>query len=212
MNALVNALDTIANKVTAIPSSKAVSDTDTNKDVEQYVAMALTAGKNAAEVKSLREKSAALMEAINRTVQTLFKAGVKVGRTGKCSIATAFTDGLLDGGLSKGTAQNYTSVFRKAVDEGSIITEWNPAQKSVASEVQAEKSAPKKGASHRAKPEFATQLKKVFSFDDDEAFKALCFEIEQQFQDDKIDSIYAGFVQYLEREGELKAKKDEVKK
>lgn len=207
MNALVNALDSIANKVTAIPSSKAVNE-DSNKDVEMYVAMALTAGRNAAEVKSLREKSAALMEAINKTVQVLFKAGVKVGRAGKCSIATAFTDGLLDGGLTKGTAQNYTSVFRKAVEEGSTITEWNPAQKSVANEVQAEKSAPKKGASHRAKPEFSTQLKKVFSFEDDEAFKALCFEIEELYNDAKIDSIYAGFVQFLEKEGELKAKKE----
>lgn len=203
MNALIDVLDNVVTKVTAIPN-KEVKEVS-NKEIEQYIALALTAGRNAAEVKSLRERSASLMEAINKTVQVLFKADVKIGRAGKCSIATAFTDGLLDGGLTKGTAQNYLSVFRKAVAEGSVIAEWNPAQKSVANEVQAEKSAPKaKGASHRAAPEFSTQVKKVFEFGDSEAFKSLCFEIEELYNDDKIDSIYAGFIQFLEREAEIK--------
>lgn len=211
MSTLLNAFDAAITKATGLNSKESTivkevsKDEPSNKDIEQYVAMALNCGRKVAEIKNLRDQSNKLMSEVNKAIVALKLAEVSVGRQGKCSIATAFMDGLMDGGIAKTTAQNYLSVFRKAVSEGQAITEWNPSRNKESNDVvTSNDKAVKKGAQHRAAPEFSTILKKAYAFEDGEAFKALCFEIEGLYEDAKIDSFYAGFVSFLEKQGEVK--------
>ena len=76
--------------------------------------------------KAADDKAASCREAANKKIAQLHKAKASVGRKGNCAIATAFYDALIAGGLSKGTAANYLTVFRDAVKSGKPVTDWNP--------------------------------------------------------------------------------------
>ena len=73
--------------------------------------------------KSFTDQAKGCRETANAEALKLHKAKAKVGRYGKCSIATAFVDTLTAGGLAKKTAQNYLSLFKTAVESGKPIAD-----------------------------------------------------------------------------------------
>ena len=73
--------------------------------------------------KSFTDQAKGCRETANAEALKLHKAKAKVGRYGKCSIATAFVDTLTAGGLAKKTAQNYLSLFKTAVETGKPIAD-----------------------------------------------------------------------------------------
>ena len=81
------------------------------------------------EAKAHEDKAKAFKDAANVTIAQLHKAKATVGRKGSCATATAFYDTLVSGGLAKGTASNYLSVFKDAVKTGKPVTDWNPNRK-----------------------------------------------------------------------------------
>ena len=98
---------------------------------DQNLSLAVLArecASNVIEAKSYEDKRQASLEAANVVIAKLHAEKAVIGTKGKCAIATAFYDGLVAGGLAKGTASNYLSVFRDAVKTGKKVTEWNPAQ------------------------------------------------------------------------------------
>ena len=93
------------------------------------LSLASIASQTAADLiqaKAHDDKAAAMRESANGRIAQLHKAKATVGRKGKCAIATAFYDALVAGGWAKGTAANYLSVFRDAVETGKPVTDWNP--------------------------------------------------------------------------------------
>jgi len=157
-------------------------------------AIASTCGSKLVEAKGFEAKRLACLEAVNAGVIQLHKAKAKVGQNKKCSIATAFYDALVQGGLGKGTAANYLSTFRKAVHEGKPVKEWNPAQS---------KKKPSAGSSGtKGKKEFADLFRPAFNHDKGNSFLALCKQIEKDFDDAKIKTMYEGFVEYFKSEGD----------
>lgn len=156
-------------------------------------AVAAACGTKLVEAKGFEAKRQAALEEVNQGVMSLSKAKAVVGQKGKCSIATAFFDALIAGGLSKGTAANYLSTFRQAVAAGKPVVEWNPAQSKG-------KGGKGKGKG-KGKAAFADLLLKAFNHDEGKTFEALCADIERMFEDTETESVYAGFVDYLESEG-----------
>jgi len=105
---------------------------------------------------------------------------------------------LVQGGKSKGTANNYLSTFRKAVESGKPITEWNPAQ-----------SKNKGGKGGKGKGKGTATLSelflKAFNHDEGKSFQVLAQEIEIRFLNDE-GSVYDLFTSFLQKEGyEIKA-------
>jgi hypothetical protein len=150
-------------------------------------AVASTCGSKLVEAKGFEAKRQACLEEVNAGVMQLSKAKAKVGQNKKCSIATAFYDALVKGGLGKGTAANYLSTFRKAVAEGKPVKEWNPAQ----SKGKGKPSA--KGA--KGKKEFADKLATCYR---DAEFEEFINDLEASFQDDAIETLLEGVKSYLE--------------
>ncbi len=158
-------------------------------------AIASTCGSKLVEAKGFETKRQACLEAVNAGVIQLHKAKAKVGQNKKCSIATSFYDALVQGGLGKGTAANYLSTFRKAVAEGKPVKEWNPAQSKA-------KAKGAKGSKAKGKKEFSDLFRPAFNHDTGNSFMALCKMIEKDYKDDKIKTLYAGFVDYFKAEGD----------
>ncbi len=157
-------------------------------------AIAAACGAKLVEAKGFEAKRLACLDAVNVGVIQLFKAKAKIGQNKKCSMATSFYDSLIQGGLGKGTAANYLSTFRKAVHEGKPVKEWNPAQS---------KKKPSAGSSGtKGKKEFADLFRPAFNHDTGNSFMALCKMIEKDYKDDKIKTLYAGFVDYFKAEGD----------
>lgn len=166
---------------------------------ESFATVALQAGENLAKSSKLQEEADKLKEAVNAAIKQLHAANITVGRRGKCAIATAFYDGVVAGGLSKKVAENYTSVFRKAVENGKPVTQWNASRAEVES-TDVETVTGKK-TREKEEPVLADPILKAFNFKEGEEFKALCFQIEKDFEDGKIDNIYAGFISFLQFNG-----------
>ena len=156
-------------------------------------AIASACGSKLVEAKGFEAKRQACLESVNAGVIQLHKAKAKVGQNKKCSIATSFYDALVQGGLGKGTAANYLSTFRKAVHEGKPVKEWNPAQSK-------KSSAGSSGT--KGKKEFADLFRPAFNHDKGNSFLALCKMLEKNYKDDKIKTVYAGFVDYFKSEGD----------
>jgi len=97
-----------------------------------YTSHASTVASALLDAKKHDDKANACREEANVLIADLHKNKVEVGRNGKCSIATAFYDTLVQGGLAKGTASNYLSVFKDAVKTGKPVTDWNPNRKGTA--------------------------------------------------------------------------------
>jgi len=159
-------------------------------------AIAAACGAKLVEAKGFEAKRLACLDAVNVGVIQLFKAKAKIGQNKKCSMATSFYDSLIQGGLGKGTAANYLSTFRKAVHEGKPVKEWNPAQ----SKKSSAGSSGTKGT--KGKKEFADLFRPAFNHDKGNSFLALCKQIEKDYKDDNIKTMYQGFVEYFKSEGD----------
>ena len=146
------------------------------------------------DAKQHDDKAKAFREAANVAVAQLHKAKTVVGRKGSCSVATAFYDTLVAGGLAKGTANNYLSVFRDAVKTGKPVTDWNPNRKGAKGKNKAGKSKGNKA--------FADLFRPAFNHDEGKTFETLCSEIQAKYENAEFDNLYEGFVDYLKSEGD----------
>jgi hypothetical protein len=137
-----------------------------------------------------------LKENINQKIVVLFNRKVVIGRysnTGKgCAYAIGFIDACVNAGIKKGTAQQvYLPTFKKAVESGKPVKDWNGYRKPT-------NSVPK------TKVEFASKLMKVFM---DEEFDGFIAELQKAYHNDEIKSFKEGIVSYLEMMGEDISKK-----
>jgi hypothetical protein len=77
-------------------------------------------------------KRIASLAGVNKLVAEMREAGVKaVGRNSKkngCPIAIEFHAALVVGGIKATTANNYLTTFKKAVETGKDIKEWNASR------------------------------------------------------------------------------------
>lgn len=144
--------------------------------------------------KAADDKAASCREAANKKIAQLHKAKASVGRKGNCAIATAFYDALIAGGLSKGTAANYLTVFRDAVKSGKPVTDWNPNR-------DGKGKGKGKGGKGKGTATLDDLLIKAFNHDDGKTFQALCGQIEAAFDDAQIKTIYDGFVEHFKAAG-----------
>jgi hypothetical protein len=87
-------------------------------------AIAASCGSKLIEAKVLTDKASTLREEVNKEITVLHKAKAVVGRYNTCTMATAFVDALVGGGLAKKTAQNYLSLFKDAVKTGKPVADW----------------------------------------------------------------------------------------
>lgn len=158
-----------------------------------FTSIAAECGMKLAESLALQRDADMRKEEVNKLIKKLHDSKIEVGRIGKCSLASAFSDALMNAGISKGTAQNYCSVFRKAVESGKAVMQWNVSRDT--DTAKAKKTRNTKDVT------LADKLLPAFNFGTGEEFKALCFKIEAAFLDAKIDCFYSGIIQYLESEG-----------
>jgi hypothetical protein len=147
------------------------------------------------ELKKVEATAETLKGAINKLIAELHNAKATVGIYKKdgsgCAIATSFIDGCVTGGIAQGTAQKvYLPTFKKAVASGKPVSDWNS---------QRAKNKPK--ANGKGKSELSELLVKAFNHGEGESFKALCENVGKLWDDGKIDTVYAGFVDYLKSEG-----------
>jgi hypothetical protein len=162
---------------------------------DQNLSLAVLArecGSHVVEAKSYEDKRQASLEAANTVISKLHSEKAIVGTKGKCAVATAFYDALVTGGLAKGTASNYLSVFRDAVKTGKKVTEWNPSQS----------KGKGKGKKTKGSKAFVDLLRVAFNHSEGKTFEALCGGIQAQYEDAQIDSLYQGFVEYFKSEGD----------
>ena len=163
--------------------------------VISYADMAVTVATHALAHDTAKEVAAKALADANALIVKMHKAGVKIGNNNKCAIATAFHSTLVQGKKAKGTANNYLSEFRKAVESGKELTGWNTAQE----KAKASKAKASKG---KGKAELAGLLLKAFHHAD---FAEACGIIEAEYLDDK-GTIHAIIKSYLEALGcEFKA-------
>ena len=157
--------------------------------------MAASAASDLIEARKLDDKANALREGVNKQIVVMHKDKVVVGRYSKdgtgCSIATAFYDSLIAGGLAKGTAANYLSTFRDAVKTGKPVTDWNPKR-------NGKKPAGSSPKSAKGKKEFADKLATCFR---DGEFEGFINDLEASFQDDEIQTLLEGVKSFLEASG-----------
>ena len=146
----------------------------------------------AALVKSCDHEKASIAakEAANNQIAVLHDAKAVVGDRRKCAMAASFYDALVTGGLGKGTAANYLTVFRDAVKTGKPVTDWNTKRKGA------------KAKSAKGKKEFADKLAMVYR---DADFAGFITDLQQSFYDDEIKTLIDGVKSFLEASGiELK--------
>ena len=158
-------------------------------------AIATTIGANLGALSKLEKQATTLKETINKGIVELHTAKAKVGIYRKdgtgCAIATAFVDGCISAGISQGTAQKvYLPTFKQAVASGKPVADWN-----------GQRGKAKGKGKGKGKSEMSELLIKAFNHDEGKSFEALCESIQQGFDDAKFDTVYAGFIDYLESEG-----------
>ena len=149
---------------------------------------AVAAACAAALVKSCEHEKAsvAAKEAANKAIVQLHDAKAVIGDRRKCTMAASFYDGLIEGGLGKGTAANYLTVFRDAVKTGKPVTDWNTKRKGA------------KAKSAKGKKEFADKLATVYR---DADFAGFINDLQQAFHDDEIGTLIDGVKSFLEASG-----------
>jgi hypothetical protein len=161
-----------------------------------YTAIAASIATSLVSAKSYEDKAVSLKDDANKQIAVLHKAKVVVGRKGKCSIATAFYDALISGGLVAGTSANYLTTFREAVKTGKPVTDWNPKRNG------ASPSGARAGSTATSSKPFADLFRSAFNHEKGKSFMALCEAIENQYQADSIKTMYEGFVEYFKAEGD----------
>jgi hypothetical protein len=165
-----------------------------NADIS-YTNQASTIASALIEAKKHEDKATSCREEANKLIVSLHKAKVVVGRYNTCAVATAFVDTLVQGGLAKKTAQNYLSLFKDAVATGKPVKDWGG--------VKGGKSRKDvKGTKVKTSKAFADLFRPSFNHDGGKTFQALCKAIEKDYKDDKIKSMYEGFVEYFKAEGD----------
>ena len=134
----------------------------------------------------------------NNNILALHKNKAKIGTYKKdgtgCGLATAFVDGCMASGLTQSTAQKtYLPTFKKAVESGKAVTDWNSQR--------AKKGGTSKTA--KGKKEFADKLATVYR---DSEFEGFIADLEASWDNGEIDHLIEGIKSYLEDSGvKLKA-------
>jgi hypothetical protein len=164
-----------------------------------YAAQAVSMASDLIEAKKCEDKATSLREGVNKQIIGMHKDKVVIGRYSKdgtgCSIATAWVDKLTLGGLSKKTAQNYLSLLREAVKTGKPVKDWGGTKAGGRQAVAGAKGT-------KGKKEFADLFRPAFNHEKGKTFLALCKQIEKDYKDDKIKTMYQGFVEYFKSEGD----------
>jgi hypothetical protein len=137
-------------------------------------------------------KAEAFREDANVRIVALHSAKVVIGRYGKCLLATAFKDALIGGGLAKGTADNYLSTFRGAVESGKPVADWNPNRKG--------KGKGAKGSAKGSKG-FDELMAACFNHDGGKTLKTFCEQWQSMYDDDAPGSFHECIADYLRSEG-----------
>jgi hypothetical protein len=162
--------------------------------------LAIVCGKALGELKKVEASAATLKETINKSIAELHSAKAKVGTYRKdgtgCSIATAFIDGCVQGGISHSTAQKtYLPTFKQAVASGKPVTDWNSQRA----------KGGKKGKGGKA-TEAKTLANKLATCYRDGDFEGFIADLQASFENDEGDLIDL-IKSYLESEGiEIKEK------
>jgi len=161
-----------------------------------YAAQAVSMASDLIEAKKCEDKATSLREGVNKQIIGMHKDKVVIGRYSKdgtgCSIASAWVDKLVLGGLSKKTAQNYLSLLREAVKTGKPVKDWGGTK---AGGRQAAAGA--KGSA-KGKKEFADKLATCFR---DAEFEGFVNDLEASWDNDEIKSLLEGIKSYLEASG-----------
>jgi len=161
-----------------------------------YTAIAAAVATSLVSAKSHEDKAASLKDDANKQIAVLHKDKVVIGRKGKCSIATAFYDGLISGGWAAGTSANYLTTFREAVATGKPVSDWNPKRKG------ASPSGARAGSTATGSKSFADLFRPAFNHDKGKTFQVLCAELEYLYQNDDLGNFYEGFVSFFKAEGD----------
>ena len=149
-------------------------------------AVAAACAASLVEAKGHDDKSASCKEAANKSIVQLHDAKAVIGDRRKCAMAASFYDGLIEGGLGKGTAANYLTVFRDAVKTGKPVGDWNTKRKGA------------KAKAAKGKKEFADKLATVYR---DADFAGFIADLEASYRDDEIGTLIDGVKSYLEASG-----------
>lgn len=133
-----------------------------------------------------------LKDTINKLIVELHTAKAKVGIYRKdgtgCALATAFVDGCVESGLSQSTAQKtYLPTFKKAVESGKPIGDWN-----------GQRAKKAKGGKASEPKSLANKLATCFRDGD---FEGFINDLQESFQNDEIATLMDGIKSYLEAEG-----------
>lgn len=185
-------------KATMVKAKAATPQVDSNVAAlngKSYATLASECGNMLARASKMEVEAAELKSQVNDSIKVLHAHGVKIGRKNKCPIAESFHSALIDGGMAKGTADNYLMMFKEHVQSGKPITDWNKSRKLANS---------KKGETKQRVPKsFAALLIGAFNHAEGKTFKDLCLEIEHGFEAVKYESVYEGFLHFLEFSGEV---------
>ena len=161
-----------------------------------YAAQAVSMASDLIEAKKCEDKATSLREGVNKQIIGMHKDGVVIGRYSKdgtgCSIASAWVDKLVLGGLSKKTAQNYLSLLREAVKTGKPVKDWGGTKAGGRQAVAGAKGSAK------GKKEFADKLATCFR---DAEFEGFVNDLEASWDNDEIKSLLEGIKSYLEASG-----------
>lgn len=130
----------------------------------------------------------------NNNILALHKAKAKIGTYKKdgtgCGLATAFVDGCMASGLTQSTAQKtYLPTFKKAVESGKPVTDWN---------LQRAKKAGGTSNAAKGKKEFADKLATVYR---DADFEGFMDDLQTSYENAEFDTLHEGIKSYLEASG-----------
>lgn len=161
------------------------------------VQVASAAGVALGEMKKAEGQANLLREAINKYIAQLYAAKTKLGTYRKdgsgCETCTAFVDGGVSAGLKLSTMQQtYLPTFKKAVESGKPVTDWNG---------QRAKGKKGKGAKASEPKSLANKLATCYR---DAEFAGFIADLQTAYDNDEGDLLDC-IKSYLEAEGiELK--------
>lgn len=156
-------------------------------------AIASTVGKLIGELHQAEQAVVSKLEEVNTQIKALIEQKAKFGKTRRtCPLSQACFDSMLASGLAEKTCNNYLSLVRTAVNEGTLL-------KSLRHDAKNGKG--KKGKGKASKSALADLLVKAFNHDSGKSFETLCTEIEAGFNDAKFETLYEGFADYLKEQG-----------
>ena len=156
-----------------------------------FTAVAAACGAKLVEAKKHDDKASSLREDVNKDIIVLHKAKVVIGRLNQCSSATAFVDSLVQGGLSKKTAQNYLSLFKDAVKTGKPVLDWGGTKGG-----KTRKGA--KTAKATTAKELADKLATAYR---DADFAGFVNDLQASYENAEVETLLEGIQSYLEAAG-----------